>query len=137
MVLNYYVQVGLQLAKQYNICYINFRQRLHELTKARLGREVGPNKTGDIVTRYESEKLISKCKSGDDIIKRKKKRTTKVAENGEVEEEEEDEDEYGEEEEEEVKIEEDLELNEDDDDDDDDEEDDIARKIVGQLTIVN
>ncbi|XP_035707292.1 uncharacterized protein LOC118435390 [Folsomia candida] len=120
--------VGLQLAKQYNICYINFRQRLHELTKARLGREVGPNKTGDIVTRYESEKLISKCKSGDDIIKRKNKNTTEVMnEDGEViseqEEEVEEDTEYDEEEEEVAKVE-GQEL------DDDDEDDDIARKIT-------
>jgi hypothetical protein len=84
-------EVALKLSKEYNICYVNFRQRLHELMKARYGRDLGPNKTPKIVDRNKSEKRIAEAKSKDDMLKEKEVRGESPVES--VEEEEDDDDE--------------------------------------------
>ena len=39
---SFFYKVALKMAIENNIYYVNFRQRLHEIIKVRLGRNIGP-----------------------------------------------------------------------------------------------
>lgn len=61
-------EIAQELSTEYKVCYVNFRQRLHEILHARFEREIGPENTCKIVAKEETDRAIQESKPGDDLL---------------------------------------------------------------------
>lgn len=61
-------EIAQELCKQFGVCYVNFRERLHEIVYARCERPVGPENTLKIVPKADIEEMLKNSKPGDDLL---------------------------------------------------------------------
>lgn len=61
-------EIAQELCSEFNVCYVNFRQRLHEILHARCEKEIGPEHTYKIVPKDETQRTLLETKPGDDLL---------------------------------------------------------------------